>query len=369
MTNHLSRRDRLRSKLNEAKIDALLVSYSTNVQYLCGFTGGASYLIVGRSGDMLVSDGRFTEQIADEAPGVPLHIRTTKETTLEALGTVIEKMGLRNVGFESARLTVADFESLKEKLKSVNWAPTQSLVESQRAVKDESELAILRRAIVVAENVYEQFRAELRPEDTELELADRVEALARKLGGRGTSFETIAAVEDRSALAHAPPTTRTAGSGGWLLLDWGAIVDGYRSDLTRLLIWRKPPVPSAGAGDRLQKAYAAVLAARDAALTKMRPGVACKEVDAAARAALEKFGLADKFTHGLGHGLGLETHEKPGLRANSEEVLASGMVVTIEPGVYEAGWGGVRIEDDILITPDGPEFMSHLAYDFESAFI
>jgi Xaa-Pro aminopeptidase len=202
-----------------------------------------------------------------------------------------------------------------------------------------------------------------------LALADRVEALVRKLGGRGTSFETIAAVEDRSALAHAPPTTRTAGSGGWLLLDWGAIVDGYRSDLTRLLIWRKSPVPTAGAGDRLRTAYAAVLAARDAALAQMRPGVACKEVDAAARAALEKFGLADKFTHGLGHGLGLETHEKPGLRANSEEVLEAGMVVTIEPGVYEAGWGGVRIEDDILITPDGPEFMSHLAYDFESAFI
>ena len=373
MTNFQARRDRLRAKLADAKLEALLVNYATNVQYLTGFTGGASYLIVGRSGDMLVSDGRFTEQIADEAPGVPAHIRTLKETTIDALGHVIGKLGLRNIGVESSRICVSEFESLKTKLPSANWSLTQGMVEELRVIKDENEINAVRRAIVVAEKVYEQFRRELRPDDTELELSDRVEALVRKFGGRGTSFEPIVAVGERSALVHAPPTSRKAASGSWTLLDWGAIVDGYRSDLTRILIPNRPPVRTDATPrldrDRLAKVYQAILSARDSALAVMKPGAACKDVDAAARAALAEVGLADQFTHSLGHGLGLETHEKPGLRGTSDEVLQAGMVVTIEPGVYVPGWGGVRVEDDILITTEGPQFLGSLAYDFESAFV
>jgi Xaa-Pro aminopeptidase len=373
MTSFFERRDRLRSRLPELGLDALLISYATNVQYLTGFTGGASYLIVAKASDMLVSDGRFTEQIVDEAPGLASHIRSLKETTLDALGEVIAKLGLHNVGIESARMAVSEFEALKSKLSAVNWSLTNGIVEEQRAIKDEHEVDTIRRAIVVAEKVYEQFRRDLLPNDTELELSDRVEALVRRFGGRGTSFEPIVAVGERSALAHAPPTSRQATSGSWLLLDWGAIVDGYRSDLTRILIPNRPPVRTDATPlldrDRLATAYQAILAARECALAVLRPGAVAKEVDAAARAALAEFGLAEQFTHSLGHGLGLETHEKPGLRASSDEVLQAGMVVTIEPGVYVPGWGGIRVEDDVLITTEGPQFLGSLAYDFESAFI
>lgn len=373
MTTFIDRRDRVRAKLATFGIDALLVSYATNVQYLTGFTGGASYLILGRNSDMLVSDGRFTEQIAEESPGLSAHIRTLQETTLDALGHIIDKLALRNVGVESARICVAEFEALKAKLPTVNWSLTQGIVEDLRVIKDEHEVDTIRRAIVVAEMVYEQFRKDLRPNDTELELSDRVEALVRRFGGRGTSFDPIVAVGDRSALAHAPPTSRTATSGSWLLLDWGAVVDGYRSDLTRILIPNRPPVRTDATPkldrDRLATAYAALLAARDRALAVLNPGSVAKDVDAAARAALAEYGLADLFTHSLGHGLGLETHEKPGLRASSDEVLQAGMVVTIEPGVYVPGWGGIRVEDDILITTEGPQFLGSLAYDFESALV
>jgi Xaa-Pro aminopeptidase len=368
--NYAQRRDKLAASLDA---DVLLVSHPVNVRYLSGFTGDASYLLLGRGTTLLVSDARFTGQIADECPDLPVHIRGRDETTLDALGAVIAKHGLRSVAFEANRMTVADFEGLKEKVKAVDWKPAKGSVESLRAVKDADEVGVLRRAIKVAELVFDAFRAELRPGDTEYEMADRVEFLVRRHGGRQSSFDPITAVGDRSALAHAPPTGRRLAEGGWLLVDWGAVVDGYRSDLTRVLIPDTQQVRSADSPDfdrgRLETVCRAVDEARRRAIAMIRPGVATKAVDAEARAALAEAGLAEQFTHGLGHGIGLEVHEKPGLRTNSDEVLEAGMVVTVEPGVYVSGWGGVRIEDDVLVTPDGCEVLSSLPRDFAAALV
>lgn len=370
--NYEARRERLIASLKPGS-DAFLVSHPTNVRYLTGFTGDASYLIVNLTRTILVSDGRFTEQIAGECPGLDTHIRSLKETTLEALAGVISKLGVRKLSFESNRLTVADFDALKEKLKGVDLHPTKEVIEWIRAIKDEAEVAIIRRAITAAERAFEAFRVELRRGDSEVELADRMEFLIRRNGGRRSSFEPITAGGERSALAHAPPTDRLLTAGGWLLVDWGAVVDGYCSDLTRLLIPNTQHFRSSNSPGidlpRLATAYRALDGARRRAIAAVRPGVATKAVDAEARAALEQAGMADKFTHGLGHGIGLEVHEKPGLRMNSDDVLVAGMVITIEPGVYFPGWGGIRIEDDVLVTADGCEVLSSLPRDFEAALV
>lgn len=373
MSPFAARRDRLRRFLAEQQLDALIVNAPVNVRYLTGFTGDATYLLLATQGEWLVSDSRFTQQIAEECPGVPAEIRVQGDITPQTLAKTVKTAGLRRLGIEAGRLSVAEFEKLKELIPTAQWKSTSAAVETIRAVKEPGEVEIIRRAVGVAERVYEQFRRDLQPDDTEIDLSDRVEYLVRKLGGRYTSFDTIAAVGARSALAHAPPTKARVRDAGFLLLDWGAVVDGYRSDLTRILVTHKSQAQSVNAvpfdDRRLKAVYEAVLTARDRAVAAVRPGVAAKDVDAAARAVFEERGLLEHFTHSTGHGLGLETHERPGLRATSDETLAEGMVVTIEPGLYFEGWGGVRIEDDLLVTSDGAEVLNALPRDLASAYL
>jgi Xaa-Pro aminopeptidase len=236
-------------------------------------------------------------------------------------------------------------------------------------VKDDDELSRIRGAVAVAERAFTAFCALLRSEDTEIELCDAMEANIRRAGGQGSSFPPIVAVGDRAALPHAPPTDRPASASEILLVDWGASWRGYKSDLTRVLATRtKSSCARPGGGDaKLAEIYEVVRKAQEAAIRAVRPGVEGRAVDAAARAVIDEAGYGDAFNHGLGHGLGLQIHEGPSLRANSADVLAEGMVFTIEPGVYLPGWGGVRIEDDILVTDDGWERLTTLDRDFASA--
>jgi Xaa-Pro aminopeptidase len=370
--NFTRRRQRLARQLKPLSVDALLVSNPVNVTYLTGFTGEASFLIVGRNRSLLVSDGRFTEQIAEECPGLDAHFRPPTTTTVPEVAKVLTDLGFRAVGFESTYLTVATHLRLRELAPAVDWAPQAGLVEALRAVKDGDEVRQIRAAVAVAERAFAMFRAMLHPDATERELADALELYVRRAGGRGTSFPSIVAVGERSALAHAPPTERTVTSADWLLVDWGAAGAYYKSDLTRLLVTRRSwfrPRPGRPRPDdaKLAKVYGAVLAAQERAIAAIRPGAPARDVDAAARTALAGAGYGEAFSHGLGHGLGLQVHEAPDLRASSDEVLRAGMVVTVEPGVYLPGWGGVRIEDDVLVTPDGCERLSTLPRDFAAA--
>ena len=353
------RRRRLARQLRDEQLDAYLLTNPVNVTYLTGFSGESSYLILGRKRAVLVSDARFTEQLAEECPGLEVHIRPPAQKLQEATAEVIGRLGFRTVGFESGHLSVAEFEQLRGQLPEVAWKGGTGRVEALRAVKDAGELTAIREAIRIAERAYAMFRAALRPEDREKDLHDAMESYVRRAGGRCTSFPTIAAVGPRAALPHAPPTQRTVAEADLLLVDWGASGPFYKSDLTRVLVTGR-------ISPKLAKVYGVVLRAQEAALRAVRPGAKGHDVDATARAVITDAGYGPFFGHGLGHGIGLQVHEAPAVRPNSDAVLEPGMVVTIEPGVYLPGWGGVRIEDDVLVTPDAGEVLTGVPKDLES---
>jgi Xaa-Pro aminopeptidase len=359
------RRERLVRLLPEEGLDALFISNPVNVTYLTGFTGDSSTVVLTPHRVILISDPRYTGQIADECPHLETHIRPPTQKIIEASAEVLTKLGLHTVGFESGVVTVAEFEYLKELAPLVSWKAAAHRVEQMRMVKDDDEQARIRAAIVVAERAFAALCALLRPEDTEIELCDALEANIRRAGGQGSAFAPIVAVGERAALPHAPPTDRPASASGILLIDWGATVRGYKSDLTRVLATRtKSSFTRPGEdGAKLEEIHAVVRRAQLAAVATVRPGVEAKAVDAAARAVIAEAGYGDCFNHGLGHGLGLQIHEAPWCRANSTDVLAEGMVFTIEPGIYLPGWGGVRLEDDVRVTADGCEVLTSTSHD------
>lgn len=374
------RRANILAKLKSDGMEGLLVTAPANVEYLSGFGGGDSYFLLTPKHAILVSDSRYEEQIKEECPGLEAVIRPHNKTTLEATAEQLNKLGAKPMGFEAAHLTVDLHQLLADKAAKTQLVPTTGKVEALRAIKDQSEVASIRRAIEVAERAFGMFTAMLREADTEKDLADAMEGYLRRAGARRASFPPICAVGERGALPHAPPTDRQVSEGSKLLIDWGADV-GYKSDITR--VFRSPfPTPPTRknkqerVGIDFEAVYDAVRVAQEAAVAVLRPGTPARDVDTAARKALTKArqnndklqkaidgDLADYFTHGLGHGLGLDIHESPRIRQNSDDVLEVGMVVTLEPGVYIPGWGGVRLEDDFLIGKDGPIKLTTLPHD------
>jgi Xaa-Pro aminopeptidase len=362
------RRQRLLALIQEEGVEAVLVTHPINVTYLTGFSGEASYLVVTPTKTILVSDGRFTQQLAEECPGLETVIRPPAQTVVEATTAVLNKLMLSNVGFESAHLTVAEFQTLADLAKTIQFKPGKDRVERLRQCKDDGEIAQIRQAIRIAERAFTMFRAAVRPQDTEKDLVDALENYVRLAGGKATAFPTIVAVGSRGALPHAPPTQRRVVESPAVLVDWGANGAFYKSDLTRVLLARNNSRFSDttwGPEDwaKLEEVYAAVLQAQQAAIDKIRPGVAVKDVDAAARITLTNAGLGEYFNHSIGHGVGLQIHEAPFMKAGNEALVQAGMVVTVEPGVYLPGRFGVRIEDDVLVTPDGCELLTRLPRD------
>jgi Xaa-Pro aminopeptidase len=363
------RRERLARLLADEGIDALMISSPINVTYLTGFSGDSTVLLLTRDRLLLVSDSRYTGQLADECPGLPTHIRPPSQKLPEAVAEALKSLGIHSVGFESNAITVGEFDFLRQLAPGLEWKGGSDRVERLRMVKDASELSQIRTAIDVAERAFTVFRALLRPEDTEKDLCDAIEHYARRAGGAGTAFPPIVAVGERAALPHAPPTTRRVDSGELLLVDWGVSAPLYKSDLTRVLDTRTTATFSrtgSATGAKLEEVYAVVLRAQEAALRAVRPGASTRAIDAAARAVIAEAGYGECFGHGLGHGFGLQIHEAPWLRPNADMPVEPGMVFTLEPGVYLPGWGGVRIEDDVLVTPDGVERLTHLPRDLEA---
>jgi len=368
------RRDRLAALVKEENLDAVLIGNPVNVTYLTGFSGDSSTLIIGRERNIMVSDGRFTEQLAEECPGLETHIRPSRQNIVAASAEALAKLGFNCVGFESAHVSVAELEAYQEKAPAITWKGGRDRVEKLRAVKDPSEIDEIREAIHIAEKAFDMFRALLRPDDSEKELGDAMESYVRRAGGRCCSFPSIVAVAERAALPHAPLTDRTVGECRLLLVDWGASGRFYKSDLTRVLIPRtfapfSGPRPRNGSDGKLEKVYDVVLRAQLAGIAAIRPGVKGHDVDAAARTVIADAGFADHFVHAVGHGLGLQVHEAPSVRNESADELKAGMVITVEPGIYLPGWGGIRIEDDVLVTADGAEVLTHVPKEFESAVV
>ncbi len=336
-----------------ASADCLLVTNFNNVTYLTGFTGDDSYLILRRGQAILVSDPRYEQQISEECPGLKTFIRQPSTLLQDATIAQIKQLGISSLLFEGDTLTAAAFEQFKGALPAISLGLSSGLVESLRAIKDVYEIDIIRRAIKIAERVFVSVRAQLRGRQTEQEVANQIERQVRDLGGSGCSFKPIVAVGPRAALPHCRPGDRTVDSDRFVLIDWGAIFSLYRSDLTRVVI-------TGAVSNEFERAYSAVLEAQQAAINAMRPGVMVSDVDRIARAVIERAGMGPNFNHGLGHGIGLDIHEAPRLGKNHDRPLEPGMVVTVEPGVYFPAWGGIRIEDDVLITADGHEVLSSL---------
>jgi Xaa-Pro aminopeptidase len=304
----------------------------------------------------MVSDERYTVQVAEECPGLDAYIRPPSQPLPQAVAQVLDRCGCRLIGFESGYVPVADLETLSDLLPPASWKGGRDRVERLRACKDPSEVAHIREAVAIAERAFVMFRAMIRPEDNEKALCDNLELYIRRAGGTGASFPSIVAVGDRAALPHAPPTDRRVEEAGLLLVDWGASGRFYKSDLTRVLATRK-------ISPKLEKVYTVVLKAQERAIRAIHAGVKAHDVDAEARRVIAREGFGQFFGHGLGHGIGLQVHEAPALRQNSDAVLEAGMVVTVEPGVYLRGWGGVRIEDDVLVTPGGAEVLTSVPKD------
>jgi Xaa-Pro aminopeptidase len=368
MDYHAQRREKLTRLLLEEGLEALLITSPVNVTYLTGFSGDSSAVVLTRDRALLLSDPRYVGQIADECPGMETYIRTPTQKIHEAIGTVLAKLGPHRVGCESAALTLAEAEALRDAAPTLDWKPASDRVEQLRIIKDESELTEIREAIDIAERAFTVFRSLLQPDDQEKALADAMEGFIRRCGGLGSSFPPIIAVGERAALPHCPPTAKRVCESRLLLVDWGACGPRqYKSDLTRVLDTRRkaPLIPlrgsASGSGDpQLEDIHRIVLQAQQAAIQAVKPGVVARDVDTAARSVIANAGYGDCFGHGLGHGIGLQVHEAPSLRPLSETILQPGMVFTIEPGIYLPGWGGVRIEDDVLVTENGCEVLTHV---------
>ncbi len=358
-----ARRKKLMSHLKRAGVEALLVTSETNVTYLTGFYGDSSYLLIGKDQTILISDTRYTIQIEEQCPGLDVYIRKSTQSMTAALEQVLKKSRLATVGFESHVVTCAQLESFNGLTPAVQWKPVSSLVEELRLVKDAFEIEETRQAVQQAQRGFGILRAMLTEEMTELQAAHDLEHAMRRFGARQAAFDPIVAAGERAALPHAMPSEKRIGESPFLLVDWGAMTQkGYRSDLTRMIVHGRPT-------SKLEKVYNTVLKAQCAAIDAIRPGVTCKKVDQIARKVIDKAGFGKYFSHGLGHGIGLDIHEGPRLGGNDSTELKPGMIVTVEPGIYLSGWGGVRIEDDILVTRDGHEVLTSVPKEFDSAML
>jgi Xaa-Pro aminopeptidase len=357
MDSGRSRINRLRLSFSSLRVDAFLVTHLPNIQYLCGFAGSAGVLLVEPARATLFTDSRYTFQAREEVFGAGVHI--TKHGLLRAAAEGLNsRRGRVQVAYSPAQVTVAQKAALTAAAGSrVRWVSGNGVVERLRAVKDAGELAIMRDAAKLISEVFAASVPKVKPGISELLLAAEIEYAIKQKGGSGPSFDTIVASGARSAWAHARPTRKPLRKNELVVLDHGAILRGYCSDLTRTVFLGR-------ASDRVRRAYMAVLEAQEAAKAAIRPGVKAGAVDAAARRILKRHRLAEYFTHSTGHGLGIEIHEMPRLAHGEETVLEEGMVITVEPGVYIEGLGGIRIEDDVVVTSKGAVDLTSASREF-----
>lgn len=345
-----ARQQAVRTILEERKLDALLVTSAPNIRYLSGFSGSAGMLLLTPADAVLVTDFRYASQAPAE---VGDSARTVIERTniWDRLGRELTAASIGRLGVEGVHLTLRDARRLAEQGR-FTLEPVEDVVEGLRASKSPEEVAAVSRAVDVAQGALAAVLPTVHPGDRELDVAARLEAALRQRGSEWHPFPTIVASGPRSALPHARSTERVIAPGDWLLLDFGAQVDGYCADLTRtILVGRK-------ADSRQRDVYDTVRQAQARAVQNIRAGMTGREADALARDVIVGHGFGEAFGHSLGHGLGLEVHEAPRLAPTADAPLPAGAVVTIEPGIYLPGWGGVRLEDDVHLGPDGPVCLS-----------
>jgi Xaa-Pro dipeptidase len=353
MPLHAPRRAALRAKLHELELDALLVTNLLNVRYLTGFTGSNAALLVHADSDeksVFCTDGRYLTQSEREVPGLERVIDRPCDLSLAQRAG---KDGVRRVGFESQHVTVEGLDALESSAEGVELQRASGLVEQLRLVKDDAEVEALRMACAAADRALVGLieHGGLRAGRSEREIARELENRMLDHGAKAPSFDTIVAVGAHSAIPHHQPTDAVLKAGDFIKLDFGALVDGYHSDMTRTLVLGM-------AAEWQRELYDLVRESQAAGRAALKPGADVRDVDAASRQVIVDAGYGAQFLHGLGHGVGLQIHEAPALSKTGEGTLSAGMAVTVEPGVYLSGKGGVRIEDTLVVRADAPELLT-----------
>jgi Xaa-Pro aminopeptidase len=348
------RRHALQALISERRLSGVLSMNPASWYYLTGFTGEAGALLISSKASFLVTDGRFAQQAKEESAG--LRVVRQEGSLMATVGNLLRGRSL-TLGFDTTQLTVAQFRVLRKAAGSrVRWVKADSQVESGRLRKDPRELAQMRRAALLASDVLLDALKLLKPGVREIEVAAEIEYQMRRRGASGPAFETIVAFGERSAHPHARPTEKRLGKKELVVLDLGVILGHYCSDITRTVFVGRAPA-------RIRRWYEAVREAQAAAIAAAQQGTTCGDVDAAARSVLRRCGLDRYFVHSTGHGLGLEVHEDPRVARGQKHVLVSGNVITIEPGVYVPGVGGIRIEDDVAVHADRTEVLTRVPRD------
>jgi Xaa-Pro aminopeptidase len=346
----LSRQQKFEQTLTENHLDGFVFTHPANVRYLCGYTGSNGLLLFPGGRPVFFTDGRYAQQSREEVEGARIVI--AKGPLLEAAGKLLGTKKSAAIGFEADLTTVVAANQLRKLAhKKITWKPTSGLILRQRMIKDAGELKMIREAVELGAAVYESAVHSIQPGIRESEIAGRLEFAARQAGADGMSFDTIVAGGKRSALPHGRATAQPVPRRGFVVVDSGVVLHGYCSDMTRTVHRGRANVEERGW-------YSAVLEAQLAAIAAVKAGVTAGEVDAAARGVLRRARLDRYFTHSTGHGVGLEIHEPPRLGRDQQEKLQPGMVITIEPGVYVPGRGGIRIEDMVVVTATGCEILT-----------
>jgi Xaa-Pro aminopeptidase len=342
------RQERLWQLLAEAGVGAFVTTALPNVTYLTGFTGSNGAVLVAQERALLFTDPRYTTQAHQQTD---CEVKIAKGQLVREIGTWVKRLKLKSIGFERNRISFEEYGQLKSTLDGVRLKPLESMVERLRMVKSPAEAGTIKASVRLNSVALEQALEHFTPAMTEIDLAAEIEYRMRRLGADDTAFETIVASGERTALPHAHPTHHPVQANQLLLVDMGASVAGYASDMTRTYALGK-------LNPKIRRMYKAVLESQLAAIDAVKPGVSCAHVDRTARDILRGYGLDKLFVHSTGHGLGLEIHERPRIGRKEKTRLEPGMVITIEPGVYEEGLGGVRIEDTVAVTARGCDVLT-----------
>ncbi|TDQ41658.1 M24 family metallopeptidase [Aureibacillus halotolerans] len=341
---------KLQAALKEQQLDGIIISNASNRRYITRFTGTAGLALVTASDAIFMTDFRYIEQANAETDG--FEIVKYDQSLWKETATQAKRLGIKRLGFEKTSVSYSEYESFAQALAGVEFVPTRGLIEQLRQVKDDDEVKIIQEAARIADAAFDHVLNLLKPGVSEWSIANELEMFMRNQGAASSSFDTIVASGKRSALPHGVASTKRIESGDFVTLDFGAYYQGYCSDITRTVAVGEP-------SDVLKKIYNIVLDAQKQAVASIAPGKSGIEIDAVARDLISKEGYGPNFGHSTGHGIGLEVHEGPSLSIKGEEALAPGMIVTVEPGIYVAGIGGVRIEDDVLVTESGHQVLTH----------
>jgi len=345
-----NRLEKLKNALKKNKLDFYLISTPSHLRYLCGYSGSNGLALVSNTQRLLLTDFRYQDQVKEEVKGFRVTIADRDLfLTLEKLKGV--PRARFRLGYEAKNLTCSSYQKLKEILPQAELVPTQNLVEQIVAQKEPHELDKIRRAAEIADQVFDEIVEMIKPGLSELDLAAEIDYKMKKKGALGSAFETIVASGYRSAMPHGRASGKKLKKGEFVTLDFGAIYDGYVSDLTRTVLLGR-------ADQKHRKVYSTVYQAQKKAIGEVEDGKQAKAVDSIAREFIKNKGFGPNFGHGLGHGIGIQVHESPILNPRSQDILKENMVVTIEPGIYISRWGGVRIEDDVLVTDNGSEVLT-----------